>query len=255
MDSSATGASPWNGRLVASAMRHAVDPVLAVVFPSACPQCLSLLDHPSRGPLCDGCWTALPRHQGPMCACGTPLWGATAVCGRCRRGLSPFERGFSVGPYVGGLRVLIHELKFRGRRRVAARLAEAIVADGGSLGTLSTGGVLVPVPLHPRRRRERGFNQSEVLAEAIGRRAGLRVAPAALVRRKETLAQPGLSAAARRLNVAGAFAVRRPTQVFGRVVVLVDDVVTTGATARACALALRKAGAREVRLLTVARVD
>jgi ComF family protein len=159
-----------------------------------------------------------------------------------------------VGPYEGGLRLLIHELKFHGRRRVAARLAETIVADASCRTTLE-GGVLVPVPLHPRRRRERGFNQSEVLAQAIGQRCGLIVAPAALVRRKETVAQPGLSAAARRRNVAGAFAVRRPAQVSGRIVVLVDDVVTTGATARACAQALRKAGAREVRLVTVARVD
>jgi len=160
-----------------------------------------------------------------------------------------------MGPYAGGLRILIHELKFRGRRRVAARLAEGLLADPASSATLAPPGVLVPVPLHPRRRRERGFNQSEVLAEEIGRRCGWRVAPGALVRRKETAAQPGLSAAARRRNVAGAFAVRRPAQIAGRVVVLVDDVVTTGATARACAQALRRAGAREVRLLTVARVD
>jgi ComF family protein len=160
-----------------------------------------------------------------------------------------------VGPYVGALRLLVHELKFRGRRRVATLLAEALVEDPASAGTLTTEGVLVPVPLHPRRRRARGFNQSEVLAEAIGRRCGLIVAPAALVRRKETAAQTGLSAAARRANVAGAFAVRRRAQIAGRVVVLVDDVVTTGATARACARALRQAGATEVRLLTVARVD
>jgi ComF family protein len=160
-----------------------------------------------------------------------------------------------MGPYAGGLRLLVHELKFRGRRRVATHVAETIVANAASTGFLSEGSVLVPVPLHPRRRRERGFNQSEVLADAIGRRSGLPVAAAALVRRKETISQTGLSAAARRANVADAFAVRRRTRVAGRVVVLVDDVVTTGATARACARALRQAGAREVRLLTLARVD
>jgi ComF family protein len=160
-----------------------------------------------------------------------------------------------MGPYAGGLRLLIHELKFRGRRRVAIHVAETIVAHTGARDLLSAGSVLVPVPLHPRRRRERGFNQSEVLADAIGRRCGLRVASAALVRRKETASQTGLSAAARRANVAGAFAVRRRTLVAGHIVVLVDDVVTTGATARACARALRQAGAREVRLLTLARVD
>ena len=113
---------------------------------------------------------------------------------------------------------------------------------------------LVPVPLHPRRQRERGFNQSELLAEALGRRARIGVAAAALVRRQDTRSQTGLSAAARRANVKGAFAVRRRASIAGRVVVLVDDVLTTGATASACAQALRAAGAREVRLLTAARV-
>ena len=98
---------------------------------------VSVLDHPTGGPLCEGCWSALPRHPEPaVCGAGTPLAGATGVCGRCRRGLSPFERGFSLGPYDGGLRVLIHELKFRGRQRVAERLAETIVSDAASGGTL-----------------------------------------------------------------------------------------------------------------------
>jgi competence protein ComFC len=114
--------------------------------------------------------------------------------------------------------------------------------------------VLVPVPLHPRRKRERGFNQAELLALEVGRRMHLPVAAAALVRRKDTEAQAGLSAAARRRNVRGAFAVRRRSAVAGKVVVLVDDVLTTGATAAACAGLLREAGAAEVRLLAVARV-
>jgi ComF family protein len=102
--------------------------------------------------------------------------------------------------------------------------------------------------------RKRGFNQSELLAEELGRRAGLAAAASALVRRTDTPPQTGLSAAARRANVRGAFAVRRRGLVAGRTVVLVDDVLTTGATASACARALTQAGAREVRLLTAARV-
>jgi ComF family protein len=162
--------------------------------------------------------------------------------------------GFSLGPYEGPLRVAVHELKYRGRRRVAGRLAEAMAREAGARGLFDVDAVLVPVPLHPRRKRERGFNQAELLAAELGRRLGVPVAASALVRRACTPAQTGLSAAERRKNVAGAFAVRRRAQVVARVVVLVDDVVTTGATARACARALREAGAKDVRLLSAARV-
>jgi ComF family protein len=119
---------------------------------------------------------------------------------------------------------------------------------------LGGGALLVPVPLHPRKRRERGFNQSELLAEAISARAGVPLVKDALVRRRETGTQTGLSAAARRANVRGAFAVRRRARIEGQRIVLLDDVYTTGATALACAQALLAAGAREVRLLTLARV-
>jgi ComF family protein len=232
-----------------------VDPVLALVFPSRCPSCAAMLRHPSRGPLCEECWATLPRHRRPLCACGLPLAVDDAPsCGRCRRGLNPAARGASLGPYEGSLRAVLHELKYRGRRRVAGRLAEEMLASPAVRRLLGADAVLVPVPLHPRRRRERGFNQSELLAAELARRTGLRVAPGALVRRRDTSPQAGLTAAARRANVEGAFAVRQRAKVSGRPVVLVDDVFTTGATARGCARLLRAAGAADVRVLTVARV-
>lgn len=148
----------------------------------------------------------------------------------------------------------IHELKYRGRRRVAARLARMLLEDEGVWELLAGSDVLVPVPLHPRRLRERGFNQSTLLAAELGRRTGCPSGEGALVRRRDTSAQAGLSASARRRNVRDAFAVRRRGLVAGRVVTLVDDVLTTGATAHACARALKTGGAAEVRLLSVARV-
>lgn len=243
------------GLTLQAAARLFVDPVLALVFPTRCAACADPMDHPRSGPLCDGCWGSLPRH-GTVCGCGVPLLSPhAAACGRCRRGLSPFARGASLGPYDGSLRVVIHELKYRGRRRAAAQLAERLEREPRVRDVLGGADALIPVPLHPRRCRERGFNQAELLAAELGRRAAVPVSPAALVRRTDTASQAGLTAARRRANVAGAFAVRHRSRVAGRVIVLVDDVYTTGATARACARALRAAGAAEVRLVTVARVD
>jgi ComF family protein len=239
---------------LAAATARFVDPVLAVVFPSSCPACGVSLAHPTRGPLCDGCWEAMPRHQGSLCRCGLPLPSGLVACGRCRRGLQPFAVGASLGPYEGSLKAAIHEFKYRSRRRVAGRLAEELLTSDSVGEVLRGGEVLVPVPLHPRRHVQRGFNQAELLALEISRRTGIAAAPAALVRRKDTRPQAGLTAAGRRLNVAGAFAVRRRTQIAGRAVVLVDDVLTTGATAQACARALMDGGAAEVRLLAAARV-
>lgn len=238
----------------AATARRLVEPVLTVVFPSACASCGRLLAQPTRGPLCGPCWATLPRHRAPACRCGLPRPPGRPVCGRCRRGRQPFAAGASLGPYEGSLRDVIHELKYRGRRRVAARLAEALLMDAPTRTLVGGSDVLVPVPLHPRRLRARGFNQAALLARELGRRAGRPCVDGALVRRKDTLPQAGLSAAARRRNVDAAFGVRRRGLVAGRVVTLVDDVFTTGATAYACARALREVGAREVRLLSAARV-
>jgi predicted amidophosphoribosyltransferase len=213
--------------------------VLAVVFPSACPACAQLLAHPKRGPLCEPCWASLPRHRAVACRCGLPIAPGLSACGRCRRGRQPFASGASLGPYEGTLRVVLHELKYAGRRRAAGRLAEALLEEPAVRALVATSDVLVPVPLHPRRLRERGFNQSALLAGELARRAGTTACPDALVRRRDTVPQAGLTAAA---------------SLAGRVVTLVDDVLTTGATALACARRIEEAGAREVRLLTVARV-
>jgi ComF family protein len=234
----------------ATAARAVVDPLLTLVFPSFCVVCRHVLAQPSRGPLCSPCFDRLPRHAAAACPCGVPLAAsAPAPCGRCRRGLSPFHAGASLGPYEGSLKTVLHALKYRGRRRLATRLAEALLDEPSARALLSGEALLVAVPLHPRRLRERGFNQSELIARALGRSTGLPV-----VRKKDTIAQTGLSASGRRRNVAGAFTVRQPWAVAGRTVVLIDDVLTTGATVRACAAALRDAGPCAIRVLTVARV-
>ncbi len=240
--------------LTETALGKVIDPVLALVFSAACPSCGLYLEHPLQGPLCSDCWARVAPAVVTRCRCGRRLSRGVS-CGRCRRGLEPFRAGLSLGPYDGPLRAAIHELKYNGKRRVARRLAEALVSAAGARDLLSADAVLVPVPLHPRRERERGFNQAECLSTAMAAAVGLRHEPRALVRRIDTCSQTGLKAQQRRRNVAGAFAVRRRGAVAGRPVVLVDDVMTTGATLRACAQALRDAGASEVRVVVAARVD
>ncbi len=247
----AAGSGPFG--IACRAARRLVAPVLAVVFPSGCPACGRLLSRPGAGPLCEGCWATLPRHKAVLCRCGLPLLPAHAQCGRCTGGPQAFAAGASLGPYEGALRLVLHALKYSGRRRAATRLAALLLEDEAVRQLVGTSDLLVPVPLHPRRLRERGFNQSALLAQALARPLGRPCRADALVRRRDTAPQAGLSAAERRRNVRQAFAVRRTAAVAGRIVTLVDDVITTGATAQACARALSGSGAAEVRLLTIAR--
>jgi ComF family protein len=155
-------------------------------------------------------------------------------------------------PSADGLNPLaaaIQDLKYRRHRAVASTFGRLLAAHY----PFTDDALLVPVPLHTSRLRTRGFNQALLLARALGRSRGLPVASRALARIRATTAQPGLSAADRRRNLRGAFVVRQPDAVRDRAVVLVDDVLTTGATADACARALRAAGAATVDVFTVGR--
>jgi ComF family protein len=149
------------------------------------------------------------------------------------------------------LRKLIHLFKYAGMRPLARPLADFLSL---ALPRDERFDVIVAVPLHWRKQWRRKFNQSELLARAISRRTAIPVCKA-LKRVRPTSAQAGLSNAARRRNVAAAFQCRLPAAVRGKRILLIDDVMTTGATAAACALALKRAGAVRVALLTVARVD
>jgi ComF family protein len=212
-----------------------------------------VLARPRQGPLCAACWASLPRHPDGTCGCGAVLHQG-AGCPRCRRS-NPIARGASLGPYAGLLRRLVHAFKYEDRHRLGEALASRLLAEPRVRHVLEGPLVLVPVPLHPRRERARGYNQCLRLAEALARQGHLPLLGTALVRLRDTAAQAGLTAAARRANVEGAFAVPRRCDLRGRVCVLVEDVVTTGATVRACAAALRRAGAAEVRLVAIARAS
>jgi ComF family protein len=152
------------------------------------------------------------------------------------------------------MREALHAFKFRGRRALAAPLGDLLVEAMGGRLPAGVPALLVPVPLHPRRERERGFNQASLLARRVGRAWRVPVRDDVLVRAVATPSQTELDAAARRANVREAFRLRRADLIAGRHVLLVDDILTTGATLSECARCLREGGAATVGALTVARV-
>ncbi len=239
--------------------------LLDLVFPPFCPVCQARLGEGRRDPLCGSCWERLERIAPPYCrVCGVPFShfpsaeaerrpAASPLCGRCRRRLPAFSYARSAARYGEVVRAALHALKFAGRRALAAPLGDLMAEMGAADLPAAPPALLVPVPLHPRRERERGFNQSLLLARRLGRAWKLPVRADVLVRRIPTPPQTGLSAEARRSNVRRAFALRHPELVAGRHVILVDDVFTTGSTVTACALCLKRGGASAVGVLTVAR--
>ncbi len=222
----------------------------------------------SRLPVCPECLQRIQPIQGKVCSiCGERVLSAYFECDEdglrrcpvCRRIDRPFHRAIAYGSYDDGLREVIHLLKYNGVRPAAGvlgrMLSETLTAVALSLEQPLV--LLVPVPLHRGKRRQRGFNQAELIAQAALSAPisseRFQLAPDILVRVRDTHSQIGLTSHQRRENLRGAFAVRCPEQVTGRELVLVDDVYTTGTTASECARVLRRAGASRVWVATVAR--
>jgi len=179
------------------------------------------------------------------------------LCGACRQEHPPYARALAYGTYDGGLRELIHLLKYDSVRPASNVLGRMLADVIAGLETAFSGPVLlIPVPLHKRKLRERGFNQSEAIAAAalkVRRDSSIWMSSDLMERRRETESQIGLTRNQRRENIRGAFVVTRPEALAGREVLLVDDVFTTGTTASECARVLLRAGAAKVWVATVAR--
>ena len=231
------------------------DGLLAVLLAPTCAACARPLDEPTRGPVCRNCWNGIVPITPPVCqTCGDPLpsWRIISVehrrCASCRRSGASISRARAIGEYAGSLRAIVHALKYDGRRSLAKPLAARLAIHGADV--LAGADCAVPVPLHRSGRRARGFNQAAELARHLP-------VPVrdALERVRATPSQTALPAAKRHANVRNAFRLRRGGSVHGLVVVLVDDVCTTGATLDACARVLLAEGAREVRALTAARAS
>jgi ComF family protein len=237
-----------------------LDPLLDLVFPAVCPVCGQRADGSEHRPFCEPCWKALPVGVDRGCrVCGEPYPGLAGAlpCDACRRAPPPYAFARAVGVYRDGLRAAIHALKYGGRPVVATplgRLLAAVAPAALPVAPAEWAEGLVPVPLHPRRLAERGFNQAELLAGPCAAQWRVPMLGRGLVRARATRPQTELDAEARRANVRDAFVVVRPRDIEGRRLLLVDDVLTTGATAGAAARALRAAGAAAVGVVVLARV-
>jgi ComF family protein len=207
------------------------------------------------GFLCQECYQSIEFIVNPCRKCGSergPYAKESAGCLACRSVSLRFESARGAGAYSEPLKEIIHALKYSGERAAAVTLAEILVESLRETPHAEFAEVVVPVPLHISRLKKRTFNQSALIAKLAARELELPFADA-LVRTRATASQTQLSHAARRRNVKDAFAVGRPAAVRGRQVLLVDDVITTGATASECAKALRAAGAARVYAASVAR--
>lgn len=223
------------------------------------PRCLSCgAGVAATGSLCAACWGGLTFLAPPLCAaCGFPFdydLGPAALCAGCSREPPAYDRARAVLRYDEASRGLLLRFKHGDRTEGAPAYGQWLSRAGAEL--IDAAEAVLPVPLHRWRLFSRRYNQSALLAQALGRASGLPVLPDALRRTRNTPSQGRLSIAARQRNVAGAFAVdpRARARLEGRRVLLVDDVLTTGATVEACARSLKRAGAAGVDVLTLARV-
>ncbi len=222
--------------------------ILNYIYPSDCPLCGNNTDNVKYAPLCIQCWSGIKRYSGPSCrVCGTPFSSEYSdLCAGCRKKPPFFSRAMSFGIYDNALATAINLYKFHGARRLHRQLGKFLLqleiprSDG-----------LVQVPLSIKGLRARGFNQSLLLAKVVSDNAKIPLFMDGLVKKKETLPQVGLSGKERVSNLKGAFMAGRDFT--GMRLMLIDDVMTTGATANECSKQLLKAGAEDVTVLTLAR--
>jgi ComF family protein len=257
--------SRW--RAVVRVLRSPIDSLSCALLPAYCALCGFPLPRLSSVPICDACWLECPLQSRPVCVCcGDALnvpAAPGAMCRPCRMAPPAFTRAVSFGLYQGRMREAIHVLKYD-RLHPAARVLGRMLADAiAQLACEAPQAMLVvPVPLHRSKYAQRGFNQSRSLAFEALRflhkshpQWQLTLAPRALTRLRATDSQAGLTPRQRRLNVRGAFSVSDPAQVRNRHILVIDDILTTGATARAAAQVLVRAGAASVLVATLARAQ
>lgn len=242
--------SDWGPRVLRRALRF--------VLPDHCSICGSLLTDDPIPHFCASCWSTVASMPSPRCArCDRPFSSPMAakhspnrICQPCLQHPPSYTRAWSLLPYTTPLRDAICLFKYRGKVSLASSLATLMIERLPSFAPVD---VIMPVPLHPQRLRQREFNQSLLLAERVGDALSLPICYTNLIRTIPSLPQTTLSQKRRRNNLRGAFAVRYPDKIRKKCVLLIDDVFTTGTTVNECAKSLRKAGSADVLVLTLGR--
>lgn len=248
-------------------LRSPVDSLSCTFFPASCSLCGSPLPQLSSVPICAACWSEFSASEESSCArCGDTLGPSSGssfstLCRACRLAPPPFVRAVSYGLYQGRMREAIHALKYDRLHPAASGLGRLLAEAIGKLaGEAPAEMLVIPVPLHRSKYSQRGFNQARsISAEALRflRKSHpdwrLTLAASTLMRLRATESQAGLTPRQRRQNLRRAFSVSDPSQVTTRNVLLVDDILTTGATARSAAQTLLEAGAASVWVATLAR--
>ena len=225
---------------------------LSLLYPPRCLVCRAL----GESGLCAACLGRILPVAAPQCpTCGQTIAASEGGCLHCHLRRPAYDRARALGAYEGVLRAAIHQFKYRDRPQLAAPLGSRLAAFARQSAPDLNGlrfDALLPVPIHTIRRRQRGYNQSERLARVVAGELGLPLLTDALVRIRATRPQVGLTGEARRTNLSGAFAVRRPEAVLGKTLLLIDDVVTTGSSLYECTIVLKACGAKAVYALTLA---
>lgn len=246
-------------------------PFLNLLYPTTCPVCKgkdNSLNRPYFS-LCNYCWERIEFLKPPQCPrCGKPFPSEISLsrspdhlCSECRETKTYFDKAIALGTYEGTLAEAIHLFKYKGKKGLGRPFGKVMSDYINSNNFIfhaepveARSLTILPVPLHPRRLREREFNQSLLLAREIAKALSIPFIPDNLLRLRWTRPQIELKGEERLTNVKGAFGLKKPMEIEGKSLLLIDDVYTTGATVRECSKVLKKAGAEKVYVFTLARV-
>lgn len=238
-------------------MREILTGIADLIYPPRCVTCGALLERHDPLPLCPPCMAGIHFIGSPLCTrCGAPFPAAEGkdhLCGECLIAERPYAVARSVGRYEETLLEAIHRFKYQGKTGIGDLLSGIMADFAEKIWDMKAFERILPVPLHRRRLRERGFNQALILARGLAKRFNIPLDFTSLRRDLLTPPQVGLDRKQRSVNVQGAFTVTHPERIIGRRLLLVDDVYTTGSTLTECTSVLIRAKAEAVAVLTMAR--